>query len=154
MQLKELIHTFGERLGFAIEIDDTGVYLFDIDHMQLAIHDLSTIGHVALTGDLGLPPPEAKEGLYRLILEGQYLFQETQGATLALHPETGHFALCRSCPLDVLDGERFFTMVEQFVNTLEFWSAIIKNYRPSVEETAIEDHRTGIGFLGDAFIQV
>lgn len=139
MTFSDLITDFAARLGMTIEPDADGVYSFDGEGITFTIHDLSPVGQVALTGDVGLPPPEKPEKLYKLVLEAQYLFQETQGATMSLNPETGRFTLCRTLPLDALTPDAFFALAEQFVNTLEAWAQIIQNYRPAVDQPAGND---------------
>lgn len=154
MMFHELIQSFGARLNLPIESDADGVYSFDIDHLHFAIHDLSTQDVVAFTGDLGLPPSgQDVSGLYTLLMEAQYLFQETHGATFSIHPETKHITLCRVHPLVALDADTFFTSVEQFVNTLEAWSEIIRNYR-SAESAPETESMPEHGFLSGDFLHV
>lgn len=143
MTFPELITDFASRLGMTLESTPDGVYTFDVEGMAFAIHDLSTVDAVAFTGDLGQPPPENPEGLYRLALEAQYLFQNTQGATLSINPENGNFTLCRTLGLTALDVESFFVAAEQFVNTLEVWGKIVQNYRAIVAQPSnAEDEAT------------
>lgn len=142
MTFSELMSDFGTRLGIPLEPDADGVYGFDVEGMTFAIHDLPENAQAVFTGDLGQPPPENPEGLYRLVLEAQYLFQETQGSTLSLNPETGRFTLCRTLPLLALDPDTFFAAAEQFINTLEAWSKIIRNYRAAADAAPASGTRT------------
>lgn len=154
MVFHELIQSFGTRLNLPIVSDADGVYSFDIDRLHFAIHDLSSQDAVAFTGDLGFPPDEQQlSGLYGLLMEAQYLFQETHGATFSIHPETKHITLCRVQPLVALDAETFFTSVEQFVNTLEAWTEIIRNYHPT-ESTTETDYAPHLGFLSGDILHV
>ena len=154
MMFHELIQAFGTRLNLAIESDANGVYSFDIDHLHFTIHDLSPQDQVAFTGDLGLPPTgQTLEGLYRLLLESQYLFQETHGATFSIHPDTKHITLCRVLPLMSLDADSFFAAVEQFVNTLEAWAEIIRNYR-SAEADTESAYEPELSFLSGDILHV
>lgn len=131
----DLLQIFNNRLGLDTTPDKDGIYNFDIDNLNFTIFDLSENNLVAFTGDLGEPPSDQTlEGLYSLLLSSQYLFCKTQGATFSLHPDTGHIILCQALPLSALTPETFFNAAEQFVNTLEEWSKIIKDYR-SVESS-------------------
>lgn len=137
MMFHELLEVFNERLGINTDIDDDGVYNFDIDKLRFTIFDLSQHDQVAFTGDLGeIPSGQEMEGLYRLLLESQYLFRDTQGATFSINPETQRITLCRTLPLQALDKDSFFSAAEQFVNSLEKWSEITQNYRSVAPEKA------------------
>lgn len=138
MTFSELIADFGARLNMEIESDADGIYTFDVEGMTFTIHDLASLDQVAFTGDLGQPPPENPTGLYRLVLEGQYLFQETQGATISINPETGNFTFCRSLELNATNADTFFATAEQFINVLEAWQKIIQNYRAADPAPAVE----------------
>ena len=41
--------------------------------MVVSIHDLRELSAVALVGDLGEPPPERLEALYKAMMEANYL---------------------------------------------------------------------------------
>lgn len=139
MMFHELIQVFNERLGINTDLDADGVYTFEIDTLTFTIFDLSQQDQVAFTGDLGeIPSGQEMEGLYRLLLEAQYLFRETQGSAFAIDPETEHITLCRTFPLQSLDKESFFALAEQFVNTLERWATIVRNYRSVAPEKTAE----------------
>lgn len=133
MTFHELIHTFNESLKVNIELNDEGVYTLEIDGFTLTFIDDTESSHILLTGDVGLPPQNCDLGpLYHLFLQSQHLFEDTEGATFSLHPESHHVILCRALPLTILDTETFLFLVEQFVNLLEGWSTIIKNYNPAL----------------------
>lgn len=154
MTFHELFSTFNERLGVNTDPNDDGVYTFEIDTLTFTVFDLSQADQVAFAGDLGeIPSGQETEGLYRLLLEAQYLFRETQGAAFAIDPETGHLTLCRTLPLNALNKDIFFAQAEHFVNCLETWSEIIRNYRSAVPgkipggELPIETAFPGTGMI-------
>ena len=131
MDASEIIRAFGAKLGIGLEFDAENACSFEADGLSLTIHNLPEIDMIAITGDLGDPPPWKLEGLYRIMLEANYLFRETSGASLSFNPEKGRFALCRAMPCKALDGETFFSEAERFVSTLEMWARIVRNYRGS-----------------------
>ena len=89
MESSELIKSFGERLSVELALDTDGACAIDVDGLAVTINDLTEISSIALTGDLGEPPPENLEALYKALLEANHLFNGTAGATLSLDASTG-----------------------------------------------------------------
>ena len=139
METAELIKSLGEKLGVELMLDEDGVCAFEADGMAVTIHDLHELSAIALVGDLGEPPPEHLETLYQALLEANHLFGGTAGATLSRDSATGRFALCRALPCLALDAESFYTAVERFLNTLEVWSKVIRDFRSVVPNAAEAD---------------
>ena len=125
---KAVVEAFCERLGIESGADTEGVYSFSSDAGEFAIHDLEEEGLLLLTGDLGPVPPDNAEGLFRLMLEAQHNFRETAGATFSIDGERDCLALSRAVPCAALDEEALFREAERFVNLLEAWTHIIRNY--------------------------
>ena len=124
-----LIKKFGEKIGVNLTPDEDNVYTFEVDEMIVTFHVLPELDEIVLSGDIGEPPPEHLENLYKTMLESQYLFNGTAGATISLNSENNRFSLCKALPCKLLDGDSFFSEAEQFVNTLEVWVKLVKNYR-------------------------
>ena len=131
--VKELINGFCERLGIKSEANAEGVYAFEVDMFHFAIHDLSEQRRVALVGDLGLIPEKHPEGLFRLMLEAQHCFRDTEGAIFSIDRERDRLTLNRLLSSAELDEETFFNEVERFVNQLEAWAHIIRDYNGQIE---------------------
>ena len=125
---KVIVKAFCERLGIEAGADTEGVYSFSVDDVEFAIHDLSEEELVLLTGDLSPVPPNDVEGLFRLMLEAQHNFQGTAGAMFSIDSERDCFVLSRVIPYVALDEDMLFSEVERFVNHLEAWTHIIRNY--------------------------
>lgn len=138
--VKELINAFCERLGIQSEANAEGVYAFEVDALEFAVHDLSEQRRVALVGDLGLIPEKHPEGLFRLMLEAQHCFRETEGAIFSIDGERNRLTLNRMLSCAELDDETFFNEVERFVNQLEAWTRIIRDYNgQKVEDKRQQD---------------
>lgn len=131
--VKELINAFCERLGIQSEANAEGVYAFEVDALEFAVYDLSEQRRVALVGDLGLIPETHPEGLFRLMLEAQHCFRETEGAIFSVDGERNRLTLNRLLSSAELDDETFFSEVERFVNQLEAWVRIIRDYNGQTE---------------------
>lgn len=140
IDVKTLIKTFCERLGIQSEANAEGVYAFEVDALEFAVHDLSEQRRVALVGDLGMIPEKHPEGLFRLMLEAQHCFRETEGAIFSIDGERNRLTLNRLLPSAELDDEAFFNEVERFVNQLEAWTRIIRDYNgQKVEDKGQQD---------------
>ena len=153
MDAKELIADIAKRIG--LEYDGGDTFSFEADGLVVAISSLPELDAVVLTGDVGEPPPERLEGLYKTLLGANHLFGGTAGATISLDPDNGRIALCRTLPLATLDGEKFYAEVERFVNTAETWAKVVSDYRGAAAEAPDEgaaEERPAFGAGG--FMQV
>ena len=137
METSELIKSLGVKLGIQLKPNDDGFYSFEADDLAITIFDLLELDSIALNGDLGLPPPEAPEALYKAMLEANHLFRDTNGATISLNPDNGHIEICKALHCKLMDADLFFTEVERFVNLMEVWSNLVKNYRGSSSDDSI-----------------
>lgn len=140
MDVKTLIKAFCERLGIQSEANAEGIYAFEVDAFEFAVHDLSEQRRVALVGDLGAVPSVNPEGLFRLMLEAQHCFRDTEGAIFSIDGERDRLTLNRLLSSAELDEETFFSEVERFVNQLEAWVHIIRDYNgQKVEDKGQQD---------------
>ena len=96
MDAPELIDALGKRLGIGLALDEDGVCALDADGLAVVFNDLPQANALALACDLGKPPPERLEGLFRAMLQANHLFAGTAGATLSLDPASGRASLCRA----------------------------------------------------------
>ena len=133
IDVKTLIKAFCERLGIQSEANTEGIYAFEVDALEFAVHDLSEQRRVALVGDLGMIPDAHREGLFRLMLEAQHCFREMEGSVFSIDGERDRLMLNRMLFCAELDDETFFNEVERFVNQLEAWTRIIRDYNGKTE---------------------
>lgn len=98
--------------------------------MRVLVQDGSERHRVLLSADLGEPPPEGAETLFRTMLEANNLFAGTAGATLALDAATGRFRLQKAeLPEELandVDG-RFVAFIETALD----WRRAIEDFRPA-----------------------
>ena len=146
MESFELIKKFGEKIGINLIPDEDNVYTFEVDEMIVTFHVLPELDEIVLSGDIGEPPPEHLEKLYKTMLESQYLFNGTAGATISLNSDTNRFSLCKALPCKILDGDSLYAETENFINTLEVWIKLVKDYRDVAPKT--EDVKATIQEIG------
>ena len=123
----KLIKYFGEQLGIDLDRNPDGTYAFEVDGLAFAIHDLDDCGRIVLSGDIGYPPPEGRERLYKTLLEAQHMLKSTGGATFSINPDTGNLTLCKALVTAILDDGEFFQETENFINVLHSWAGVISN---------------------------
>jgi len=110
--------------------------------VQVLVQEVSERNLVLISADLGEPPADGGEVLYRTMLEANNLFYGTAGATLALDAASGRFRLQKYEPPDELANHAESKLVS-FIETALFWSRAIADFRPSSEgsEASSRDFR-------------
>jgi len=135
MTFHEMLESLGEAMGAdveterdfcAIEVGDGAM------RTVVLVHHVEEERTVFLSADLGAPPPERLEGLYKAMLESNGSFGATRGATLGLDPETGHVRCERYDTLDSLAAKGPFAVLEKFARTALEWRRLVAEYREAV----------------------
>lgn len=117
--------------------------------VRVLVQDESERHRVLLSADLGEPPPEGAEKLFRTMLEANHLFGGTAGATLSLDAAAGRFRLQEAVPPDELANDAQGRLVK-FIETALFWSRAIADFRPSAgdgEAAGGEESGGGFGMM-------
>ena len=151
MEAQDLIKGLSGRLG--IELDAGDACSFEADGMVVSMYFPQESDFIAMSCDLGEPPPERLEGLYKALLGANYMFGGTMGATIALNPDDGRITLCRAMPTAALDVDQLCNQLEHFLNTAETWRNIVSDYREGNEVPASGD-AAGVASAPDAFLRV
>lgn len=154
MDATEIIKSFCGKIGIAYEPDKFGSCVFEADGLRVAITDVREIDSIGLVGDLGEPPPERLERLFRMMLEANHLLGGTGGATLSLDTDTGRFALCQFLPCRITDVDSLYAEIERFVCTLETWTKVIGDYRGVLDSVGQVDDGGRAGLTSPGFISV
>ena len=156
MEANELIESLGARVGVELSLDDAGVCAIEADGLPVAINYLPEIGQIVLLGDIGTPPPERLEGLYKTLLAANHMFAGTGGSTLSLDAESGRIELCRAVHIALSDADSFYGEVENFVNTAHSWRGVVADYREAAAESSAHDSpgAEAPAFSANGFMQV
>ena len=138
MSFDDIVSVLSRAFGLELKVvQDTTVFEVDSEDgstkVQVVIHYVSERKLVLMSADLGEPPPEGGERLFRTMLEANNLFEGTVGATLALDAVTGRFRLQRYESPDEFSND-IKAVVESFIETALFWSRAIADFRPTGEE--------------------
>lgn len=136
MTFEELIPALGAKLDIELSVLE-GACALEVDGNAVILQEVGEL--LLFHADLGTPPPQSLEKLYRALLEANYLYQGTGGATLAVNPQGGHIHLQKYEWLVRLDAEQAVEALERFVDTLIAWKHIIEDYRPEIIATPPEN---------------
>ncbi|MCR5084979.1 MAG: type III secretion system chaperone [Succinivibrionaceae bacterium] len=116
---KNLIHNLCERIGLHIELDASNSCTFEAGEILLSMTFLEETNEVALHADLGPLPTEGREALLLSLMQANYRYRETHGATLSVSDDGERLALFKLLPSDALDDRRFMDITERFVKSAE-----------------------------------
>ena len=100
--------------------------------VQVLVQNVGERNLVLMSADLGEPPPDGAEKLYRTLLEANNLFSGTAGAALALDAATGRVRLQKYESPGELANDAESKLVS-FIEMALFWSRAIADFRPSGE---------------------
>lgn len=139
MTFTELVAALSKEVGGEIEIENnTCAVRTGADEgssITVLIQGFDERGALLMTADLGQPPPEHLEQLYRAVLEANDLFRDTCGATLSVNPATGNVRLQRFDLYDVLMEAGPLKALTLFASVATEWSKLVRDYRDApVEE--------------------
>ena len=129
MRFEDHIASLGRKIGVRLQVDDEGACVLSVDDMTVTLQGIAESEAVGFWGEIGDPPPQGLEKLLSAMLEANHMFRGTGGATISRDSETGSFFLCRILDLRNLDADAFAAALERFVNTLEAWIRLVKDYR-------------------------
>ena len=116
-----LIQALSAQLQARLEIRDNNKVHVNFDDIALLMEHLPDAEQLLLVAPVADVPAEGREKFYRLLLQGQYVFAETRGATLALDKEERFVCLQIAPSLRALTQENFPALVENFLNMVEHW---------------------------------
>jgi len=138
MIFKETIAALAQNLGVEIDVEGDACALSarakDGTSVTVWMQGYDERGIVLTGADLGLPPPERLERLYRAMLEGNDLFRDTGGATLSVDPDTGHVRLQRFDTFDALEEVGPAKAFVAFADVAAAWAKLIQDFRDAPQE--------------------
>lgn len=122
MELKELMAAFAAETGMTeLAPDEDGAYIFSVDDCTMMLAPAGDGSRVALYAELGEPPEEGREQVYRAMLEASFPRGGTAPVSLSIDGESGRICLSSIESLATLDYAAFKTVLENFVNAADVW---------------------------------
>ena len=147
MAFAEIISELSKELNAEIEIEEnTCAVRAGVDGQQpvtILLQGFDERRALLTTADLGQPPPERLERLYREILEANDLFRDTGGATLSVNPATGNVRLQRFDPYDAIAQAGASKALMLFANVAAAWAKLVSDYRDAPHEDETNSAKDG-----------
>ena len=135
---RELIRALGQRMGIAdLDFDEEGAVVFEIDtSLRLAMGVEPDTDAITLYSPINGSDGKCHAGMLNDMLAGNYLWQATQGATLAIDKATDLVVLQQRVPLGRMSYEDFEKTLETFVTTLQSFIQIAAEGNPEADVAA------------------
>ena len=116
-----LIQALSAQLKSRLEIADGSKVHVNLDDNALLIEYLPNAEQLLLAVPVSDVPATGREKLYRELLQAQFIFAGTRGATLALDQEERFVCLQMAPSVHALTRENFPVLVENFLNMADHW---------------------------------
>ena len=116
-----LIRSLSAKVGHELEISGGVKVHVDFDDFALRIEHLPEAEQLLLAAPIFDVPPVGREALYRALLQGNFLFVGTHGATLALDHKESFITVQVFRDMAALTQDNFPLLVEGFLNVAQEW---------------------------------
>ncbi len=140
-QINSLLNDFGKNLGIEdLSFDDNNYCCLFFDDFVINL-ELTNEGDILyFYANVGEIPSSGKENFYEMLLQANFLFSQTNGASLGISKQGNFVLLSYQIITSGLDLNKFTNIVENFVNTVELWSKKIDKFdlgdTPPLQDTS------------------
>ena len=120
--MKNLLREFGKTVGITeLQLDNENRCNLLFDDIGVSFELAPSEESVYLYSMLGVAPATDLESVYALLLDGNYLFKGTKGASIGIEASSKNIVLIREERLENMQLARFESLVEVFVGLAESW---------------------------------
>ena len=132
MEFEKLVEGFAAKVNEpGLRPDDDGAVTIENDRVCITVQDVPELGKVMMHCALGESPAENAEALERKMLEANFMYRGTAGATLARDGETGRYCLFRCDDVAAMDVEGFCALIESFLELAATWRHACEDVLPA-----------------------
>lgn len=148
MEYRKLVCEFASGLGVPeITFDEDGIASLAADDMVISFMEVPELRSILIWAKVATLPPENLTQLYRMLLEAMFMGRATQGATFSCEDDAIY--LHRMDGIEQLDPDGLGKIVEDFLNLIEKWRAVIGAFRADESRTAgVGDEPKDLGLDG------
>lgn len=139
MEFNELMKQFTEKCEVRDVTVEDDVVALEIDGVVFAfIHDPGS-AVLTVVADLGQQSIDADGPFGAMMLQANFLFEATRGATLFQNPENKSFGLQQQYRLVYLDADMLAAEVEKLANVADEWKDVLSGIKAA--EEALGTHK-------------
>jgi hypothetical protein len=120
----ELVAALSNAVGVELETAEDTRVLASFDDLPVLIEYLPDDEQILIAAPVGKVPGNGREAFLQRLLQGQYLFHQTGGATLALDMAGEAVSLQLVKDIQTLTPVSFLTLMENFLRVAGHWGAI------------------------------
>lgn len=139
-----LLTDFGKYLGLeSLALDENGHCSLTFDETCVHIEAMDESSFVLLHSSLGEIPENSGREIYTRLLDANYFFQHTAGATLGLEADTGLVVMSHVVDMQDMELSSWEAVVQAFVDAAESCARLCNTQAgsaPSVSRPASSDH--------------
>ena len=133
MEFEKLVEGFAAKVNEpGLRPDDDGAVTIENDRVCITVQDVPELGKVMMHCALGESPAENAAALERKMLEANFMYRGTAGATLSRDGETGRYYLCRCDDIAAMDVEGFCALIESFLELAATWRHVCEDVLSAV----------------------
>lgn len=126
--IQTILADFGSSIGIPeLCFDNNNCCCLGFDDVTVNIESLTRSDTLFLYTNLGKIPQNASLSFYEMILEADFLFKGTKGATIGISKELNAVAMSCNIPMAEMSLTKFENRIEDFVNVAEYWSKKIRD---------------------------
>lgn len=123
MTFNELMAEFGKKVGIEdLTPNEDGLCEIDTSFATVNIQHVPETGMVLLTGLVRPVEEDPSPAFLRALLEANFMFQKTHGATLSIDAEANAVVLVRYERLVDLDCDRLALILTRFLEAMGEWT--------------------------------
>jgi len=123
MTFKELMAEFGKKVGLAELVPNAEERCeLDTPFATVNIQHVPETGTVLLYGMIRPLGPDPSQTFLRALLEANFMFQKTHGATLSIDAASNTVMLVRAEHLSALDSDRLAVILTRFLKAMGEWT--------------------------------
>ena len=130
--VQKILASFGESLGISnLKFDEDNYCCLLFDEVCINLEADVKTGQIFFNSPLGPIPENGDQAFFEMLLEANYFYRETGGASLAMNRDANIVQLIYSIPYQGLDLVQFEQIMESLVNLSESWTQKILVYEPA-----------------------
>ncbi|GHU32791.1 hypothetical protein AGMMS50256_23500 [Betaproteobacteria bacterium] len=122
----QLIAALTRQTGIDLPIDENDSCTLAFDDIPVTLQYFRTDGRILFYGVIGeIPPdPATRQALYTRLLEANFLFHKTGGATLAVNEAAGLVTFQQAELALALSETDFLNLLESWVQLASYWRGV------------------------------